>query len=147
MAYQRDPDHWLLRFSPDEWIRAALAELKRAQVAYDAGNARAGGAGVKRAAGMALNAALIVEPNEVWGRTYVEHVEALARDERVPQAVREACRTVLRVDPKTGDVVILRTPRTHEATMEAARDVIAHAWAVVRRNETREQGHEGGSAG
>jgi HEPN domain-containing protein len=144
--YKRDPDHWLLRFSPDEWIRAALAELRRAKAAYDAGNTRAGGAGVKRAAGMALNAALIVEPNEGWGRTYVEHVEALSKDERVPQAVREACRAVLRVDPKTGDVVILRTPRTYDATMDAARDVIAHAWAVVRKNEAREEGHEGGGA-
>jgi HEPN domain-containing protein len=136
--FRRDPDHWLLRFSPDEWIRAALKELRRAQAAYDAGNARAGGAGVKRAAGMALNAALIVEPNDAWGRTYVEHVEALAKDEGVPGAVREACRAVLRVDPQTGGVVILRTPRTHEATMEAARDVIAHAWAVVKRHEGRE---------
>jgi HEPN domain-containing protein len=135
VGFQRDPDHWLLKFSPDEWIRAALAELRRAKAEYDAGNQRAGAAGVKRAAGMALNGALIVEPDESWGRTYVEHVEALAKDERVPVAVREACRAVLHVDPRTGDVIILRTPRTHEATMEAARDVIAHAWAVVKRNE------------
>jgi|SRR5580698_1795568 hypothetical protein len=144
MGFQRDVNHWLLRFSPDEWIHAALGELRRAKAAYDRGNVRAGGAGVKRAAGMALNAALIVEPNEGWGRTYVEHVEALAKDERVPALVREACRLVLRVDPATGDVVVLRTPRTHEATMEAARDVIAHAWAVVKRNEIiRDDGGEG----
>jgi HEPN domain-containing protein len=131
----RDPNDWLRRFSPDEWIRAALGELRRAKAAYDSGNRRAGAAGVKRAAGMALNAALIVEPNELWGRTYVEHVEALSRDEGVPSAVRAACRAVLEVDPQTGDVVILRTPRTHEHTLDAARDVIAHAWAVVKRNE------------
>jgi HEPN domain-containing protein len=131
----RDPNDWLRRFSPDEWIRAALGELRRAKAAYDAGNLRAGAAGVKRAAGMALNAALIVEPNDGWGRTYVEHVEALSKDQGVPSAVRAACRTVLDVDPRTGDVVILRTPRTHEHTLDAARDVIAHAWAVVKRNE------------
>ena len=133
--FKRDPNHWLLKFSPDEWIRAAMGELRRAEAAYEAGNLRAGGAGVKRAAGMALNAALIVEPNEAWGRTYVEHVEALSRDEGVPVAVREACWAVLRLDTQTGGVVILRTPKTHAATMDAARDLIAHAWAVVKRKE------------
>ena len=144
MSFTRDPSDWLRRYSPNEWIRAALGELRRAKAAYDAGNARAGAAGVKRAAGMALNAALIVEPNDAWGRTYVEHIEALARDEHAPVAVREASRTVLQVDPRSGDVVILRTPRTHEATMEAARDVIAHAWAVVKRNEPPNDGGEEG---
>jgi len=28
------------------------------------------------------------------------------------------------------DVVSLRTPRAHVAIVEAARDVVAHAWAV-----------------
>jgi hypothetical protein len=133
--FVRDPGHWLRRLSPDEWIRAALAELARAEAAYGHGNARAGSAGVKRAAGMALNGALIVQPDEGWGRTYVEHVEALARDADVPQAVREACRAVLDAGPPTGNVVSLRTPRTHVAVVEATRDVIAHAWAVVKKHE------------
>jgi hypothetical protein len=86
---------------------------------------------------MGLNAALIVEPDESWGRTYVEHVEALARDMRVPEAVRAACRTVLDARPPGGDVVNLRTPRAHHQVVEAARDVVAHAWAVVKRREPR----------
>jgi hypothetical protein len=136
--FVRDPSHWLRRLSPDEWIRAALGELGRAEEAYGHGNARAGAAGVKRAAGMALNGALLVQPDEGWGRTYVEHIEALARDGRVPNAVREACRTVLGAAPPTGDVVSLRTPRAHVTVVEAARDVIAHAWAVVRKHEPAE---------
>jgi hypothetical protein len=85
---------------------------------------------------MALNAALIVEPNAGWGRTYLEHVEALARDGTIPEAVRAACKVVLEARPPSGDVVSLRTPRSHEPLLEAARDVIAHAWFVVKRHET-----------
>ena len=131
----RDETHWLRRLSPDEWISAALGELSRAEKAWAGGNARAGVVGLKRAAGMALNGALLVEPDDAWGRSYVEHVEALSRDEKVPEAVRAACRTILDAKPPEGDVVSLRTPRAHVPVVEAARDVVAHAWAVVKRHE------------
>jgi HEPN domain-containing protein len=133
--FQRDPNHWLLRYSPDEWIRAALGELARAKKAWAQGNGRAGAVGVKRAAGMALNAALIVQPAPHWGRTYVEHLAALAGDEKAAQAVRSACQRVLEAQPPAGDLVSLRTPRGHDVFVEAAHDVIAHAWAVVRKHE------------
>jgi HEPN domain-containing protein len=137
--FRRDPEHWLLRLSPDEWIRAALGELSRAEKAWaERGDARSGATGAKRAAGMALNGALIVEPDEGWGRTYVEHLEALAVDSRVPEAVRAASRRVLDAGvAMPGALVNLRTPRAHERVVEAARDVIAHAWAVVKRHEAR----------
>ena len=80
--FTRDKTHWLRRLSPNEWIAAALGEVSRAEKAWAGGNARAGVAGLKRAAGMALNGALLVEPDDAWGRTYVEHVEALARTRR-----------------------------------------------------------------
>jgi HEPN domain-containing protein len=138
--FTRDPNDWLRRYSPDEWIRAALAEVARAEAAWERGDARAGAAGVKRAAGMALNAALIVEPEPSWGRTYLEHVHALAEDSRVPQAVRDACRAVLEAKGPSGgggggSVVTLRTPRAHVPVIEAAKDVVAHAFAVVRRHD------------
>jgi HEPN domain-containing protein len=135
-AFTRDPTHWLHRFSPDEWIRAALGELARAEKALDHGDARAGIVGLKRAAGMALNAALIVEPERPLGRTYVEHLTASSVDRDLPDAVREACRRVLDAKPPSGEIVALRTPHTHFAVVEAARDVIAHAWAVVKRHES-----------
>ena len=97
--FTRDKAHWLRRLSPNEWIAAAMGELSRAEKAWAAGSARAGVVGLKRAAGMALNGALLVEPDDAWGRTYVEHVQALARDEKVPEAVRGACRTVLEARP------------------------------------------------
>jgi|SRR5580698_5765492 HEPN domain-containing protein len=134
--FTRVSGDWLRKFTPDEWIRAALGELRRATDAYAAGNSRAGAAGVKRAAGMALNGALLVEPDDSWGRSYVEHVHALAKDARVPEAVRKACRTVLEASGPGPDVVILRTPRSNDVVVDAAKDVIAHAWAVVRRHET-----------
>lgn len=139
-AFTRDPAHWLYRFSPDEWIRAALVELARAEKALEHGDARAGIVGVKRAAGMALNATLIVEPERSLGRTYIEHLTAVSGDPGVPGAVREACQRVLSASPPSSGsgsgIVILRTPRTHTLVVEAARDVIAHAWAVVKRHET-----------
>jgi len=88
-SFVRDPQHWLFKFSPDEWIGAALREARSAETAFKMHNARGGLASAKRAAGMALNAALIVEPNEAWGRSYVDHLMALARDTEVPEAVRD----------------------------------------------------------
>jgi HEPN domain-containing protein len=133
--FTRDADDWLRKLTPDEWIRAAMAELRRAEAAYSGGDGRGGSAGVKRAAGMALNAALIVEPDEKWGRSYVDHVKALAEDARVPEAVRDACRMVLEAKGPSGGVVSLRTPRANDAVVDAAKDVIAHAYAVVKRHE------------
>jgi HEPN domain-containing protein len=136
--HTRDPHDWLRKFSPAEWIRAALGELRRATNAFERGDLHAAAAGVKRAAGMALNAALLVEPNESWGRTYVEHLSALSTDPGAPEAVRGACRTVLEAKVASAGMAILRTPRAHDRELEATRDVIAHAWAVVKRHESAE---------
>jgi hypothetical protein len=134
--FRRDPTHWLRKLSPDEWIRASLGELTRAEQAWVGGNLRAGTTGVKRAAGMALNAALLVEPDPAYGRTYVEHLEALAIDARVPEAVRIASRRVLDARGPSTEIIRIRTPKDHTTAIEAARDVIAHAWAVAKRHET-----------
>lgn len=134
--FTRDPTHWLRKLSPDEWIRASLGELTRAEQAWASGNVRAGSVGVKRAAGMALNAALVVAPDPSYGRSYVEHLEALAADARVPEAVRVASRRVLEARGPSTEIVRIRTPKDHTAAIEAARDVIAHAWAMAKRHET-----------
>ena len=134
---EKDRNHWLRRLSPDEWIRAALAELTRAEEAYRARNLRAGAAGCKRAAGMALNAALILEPDDAWGRTYVEHVAALAKEVGVPEAVRRAAEIVVQLQPPSAELVALRTPATDERVIEATKDVLAHAYAVVKRHEAK----------
>ncbi len=134
--FTRDPEHWLFRFSPQEWIRAAMKELRVAAAAYTQRNARAGLAGCRRAAGMALNGALIVEPNSAWGRTYVDHVEALAKEEKIPEAVRAACKVLLetRSPVPRSDLLSLRSKGGDAKVLEATRDVMAHAYAVVKRH-------------
>jgi HEPN domain-containing protein len=134
--FERDEGHWLLKLSPGEWVRAGLADLRRSEEAYASNNARAGLAGAKRAAGMALNGALIVEPDEAWGRSYVDHLMALSRDARVPDRVRDACRELTEgAPPAASRLVTLRTASSENRVLEAARDVIAHAYAVVTRHE------------
>lgn len=139
MTFEKDESHWLFKLSPDEWIRAAMGELRRAEQAYAQKNVRAGLAGAKRAAGMSLNGALIVEPNDGWGRSYVDHVSALSREGGVPERVREAAKILHEAQaPQAGGLVALRTPTGEERILEAARDVIAHAYAVVKRHEANE---------
>jgi hypothetical protein len=133
--FERDPADWLRKFSPHEWIQASLAELRRAREAYQANNAAGGLAGCKRAAGMALNAALIFEPDASWGRSYVDHVMAVERDTGVPAAVRVACKVLLETHAPGHDVLTLRSPRSNERVLEAAQTVMAHAYSVVTRHE------------
>lgn len=136
MAFARDDSHWLFRLAPGEWVQAALTELRHAQEAYGRRDARAGLAGARRAAGMALNGALVVEPNDAWGRSYVDHVAALAEDASAPEAVRAACRVLREAMAPGSGVLALRSKAADERVLEAARDVMAHALAVVKRHET-----------
>jgi HEPN domain-containing protein len=136
MAFVRDESHWLFKLSSDEWIRAAMGELRRAEEAYAKKNGRAGLAGARRAAGMALNGALIVEPNEAWGRSYMDHLLALKTDASVPARVREAATILLETPLPGAELVSLRTANADERVLEAARDLVAHAYAVVKRDES-----------
>jgi HEPN domain-containing protein len=136
MPFERDPTHWLRKFSPDEWVQQALAEVRRAEASLKAHDHAGGLAGTRRAAGMALNGALLVEPNEAWGRSYVDHLRALARDESVPRTVREGSQYLLEVRPPGSDILSLRGPRSDEKLLEAAKDVMAHAYAVIKRHES-----------
>ena len=64
-------------------------------------------------------------------------VMALAEDKRVPEAVRNACNVLLETHASGGGIIILRSRRDGERVLEAARDVTAHAYAVVKRHETK----------
>ncbi|MBX3205749.1 MAG: hypothetical protein KF764_11820 [Labilithrix sp.] len=136
MAFVRDEAHWLYKLSPDEWIRAAMGELRRAEEAYKKKNGRAGLAGARRAAGMALNGALIVAPDDTWGRSYMDHLLALKGDSSgsLPARVREACAVLVETPLPGGALVALRTANADERVLEAVRDVIAHAYAIVQRS-------------
>ncbi len=80
---------------------------------------------------MALNGALVYEPSEAWGRTYVEHVTAVADDPGVPEAVRLAARALIDAKLPGGVIIALRSRKREEAVLEAARTVMAHAYARV----------------
>jgi hypothetical protein len=125
------PPDWLSRRTPEAWIQQSLAELGRAEALLKAHDRKAGVLSLRRAAGMALNGALSVAWRD-WGRTYVEHVRAIADDASVPQPVRDAA-TVLnhaQIDQPPG-VVRLTPPSESSRWIDAARTVMAHAYAVV----------------
>ncbi len=128
---QQDAESWLTRYSAQGWIERALQELTLARQSFDRRMAGAAAAALKRAAGMALNGALRVVPREDWGRSYVEHLRALASDGTVPAAVAEAAGLLLDFTPHPGNVVLLRSPAQDERLLEAARTVMAHAYAIV----------------
>jgi HEPN domain-containing protein len=126
--FERDPDHWLYRLSPDEWLRAAEGELARARAALVAKQQRAGVAQARRAAGMAWNAVLALAArdalDEKYGRSYMDHLKALAGDEAVPPEVRIAARSLLQA-PLQSDIVQLGPGDTRLA--DAAQAIVDHA--------------------
>jgi len=134
MTFARDASHWLHKFTPEEWIRAAMADLRRAEEALTQKNSRAALAGCRRAAGMALNGALCLVPNAAWGRTYVEHIQALRADPTLPEAVRAAANALMEAQPPGAPLIALRTSRSDERMLEATKDLIAHAYAIVIKN-------------
>jgi hypothetical protein len=135
---------WLFQHSTDEWLRMAMSELQIAEEAFRVRNGKQGLAAARRAGGMAINGALTLRPNEVrpseglphgrWGRTYVDHLVALQGDETCPERVREAARTLV-VDPRASatGLTVLRSQKTDARVLEAAKDVVAHAYALIVR--------------
>jgi HEPN domain-containing protein len=121
-----DPTHWLYRLSPDDWLRAADNELGRAERALKDKHQRPGVAGARRAAGMALNGVLALADavDERYGRSYMEHLRALAADAVVPKAVREAARDLIDAPLDTG-LVLIGAGDTRLA--DAARAVVHYA--------------------
>ncbi len=91
----KDPDHWLYRLTPAEWLLAARNELASSAHALHDREQRKGVANARRAAGMALNGVLIVAPNESWGRSYMDHLRVLAGDDALPEAVRHAAKQLV----------------------------------------------------
>lgn len=92
----------------DDWMRQAAAELDGAHAAWEQGNAGRGRVGARRAAGMAIKARLAVAPRAGYGTNFMHHLGALADDEAVEVAVREAAwRLAARKPPEHGFVVAL----------------------------------------
>ena len=94
----RDPGHWLHRLDAAEWLAAADDRARaRAGEAVAAARVRPGVTHARRAAGMAWNAVLVTAPapDERYGRSYMDHVVALAQAPRTtrrspPRSARAA---------------------------------------------------------
>lgn len=140
-----DPEHWLYRLAPREWLRASLRELAQAERAFAGRDRRAGLAGCRRAAGMSLNGPLRtqLEPDPTYGRSYLDHLRALGRDEGAPEAVRQAVERLLGQLPEGPPLVLLRRSAAEEPLVEDARTIMAHAYALVLRAEPAESVDEG----
>jgi HEPN domain-containing protein len=122
----QDPDHWLYRLTEEEWLAAARNELESCRAALRARNRRAGVVGARRATGMALNALLVrgpIERYEAFGRSYMDHLQALAQAAEAPLAIREAAQRL--VDAPTGGAQVVTLRRSAE---DAAESEVAH-WA------------------
>ena len=130
---------WLTRLPPEDWIRQGLTELSRAEARLLAHDRSGGVLGLRRAAGMALNGALAVRFRD-WGRTYIDHLRAIADDTEVPEPVRAAAKLLNEVPlEKQPNVVRLTPPSETTRWLEAAKTVMAHAYAVVHGGVGRAQ--------
>jgi hypothetical protein len=122
---------WLVRLAPEQWINQGIGELARAEARLKAHDRTAGVLGLRRAAGMALNGALSVSWR-AWGRTYVDHLRAIEADAGVPEAVRAAAQLLNSAEPNEPRGIVRLTPPSENARLvEAAKTVMAHAYAVV----------------
>jgi HEPN domain-containing protein len=101
-----DDTTWLTRLSTEEWLRAAEKELGLSEAALRGKRQREGVACARRAAGMALNAVLVLHYDPRYGRSYMEHLQALGGDETVPEPVRAAARALLEAPLGTGLVIL-----------------------------------------
>jgi HEPN domain-containing protein len=129
---------WLARLAPEQWLRQGLGELSRAEARLKSHDRTAGVLGLRRAAGMALNGALSIRWR-AWGRTYVEHLRAIEADEGVPEAVRAAARLLNAAELERQPGIVRLTPPSESAhLLEAAKTVMAHAYAVVHGSSGRD---------
>jgi len=129
-----DPGDWLRRLSPAEWLAAATTEIAQAVEALTRRAARPGVTHARRAAGMAWNAVLVLAPEPRFGRSYMEHVAALAADPDAPDDVRAAAQLLRDTPPLPPTLITLGKPDLRAA--DAARTILAHAQARVSALES-----------
>ena len=125
----RDPAHWLHRLDAAEWLAAAATELAHAQEKLSHRSVRPGVTHARRAAGMAWNAVLVTTPDERYGRSYMEHVVALAApaeaDSTIPDDVRTAAQ-LLRDSP-TVPTGLITIGKPDMSALEAAKTIVEFA--------------------
>ena len=125
----RDPGHWLHRLDAAEWLAAAATELAHAEEKLAHRSVRPGVTHARRAAGMAWNAVLVIAPDERYGRSYMDHVVALAQladgDPSIPAAVGEAARLLRETPAAPPQLITIGKPDL--GALEAARTIVEYA--------------------
>lgn len=141
-----DPKHWLHRLSAEEWLRAGMRELSVAKESTARHATRPALASARRAAGMGWNAVLALEenPDAKFGRSYADHLRALAEGAvldtsdptPIPAEVRAAAKRLMD-DPAAGPqkVVTLITPARDAKMLDAAETILAEAWSRLARRK------------
>jgi hypothetical protein len=135
-------DHWLWRLDARAWLLAAEVELEAA--ANNLRSRRAAITHARRGAGMALNAVLValaVEPEDElrWGRSYIDHLRAIAsaddaRRHPLPAHTRALAARLLTiaVAPTAALVQLGRGPDSAaQEALELARSLLEACAAVV----------------
>jgi len=130
-----DPGHWLHRLDAAEWQAAAATELAHAQEKLSQRSVRPGVTHARRAAGMAWNAVLVTAPDERYGRSYMDHVVALAQtpdgDASIPEAVRAAAQLLREMPAAPPQLITIGKPDM--SALEAARTIVEFARTRVPR--------------
>jgi hypothetical protein len=141
-----DPSHWLHRLTPAEWLDAAETEVALALEALGRRAVRPGVTHARRAAGMAWNAVLAAAIDDAdadalvarFGRSYMEHVSALAAATDVPEDVRAAAQFLRDTPPAPPALITLGKPDLR--AVDAARAVFAHARTRAPTGQVSENG-------
>jgi hypothetical protein len=124
-----DPGHWLHRLDAAEWLAAATTELAHCEEKLSLRATRAGVTHARRAAGMAWNAVLVTAPDDRYGRSYMEHVVALAEtppgDASIPAAVRDAARLLRETPAAPPQLITIGKPDL--TALDAAKTIVAFA--------------------
>jgi hypothetical protein len=130
-----DPGHWLHRLDAGEWLAAAATELAHAEEKLAHRSVRPGLTHARRAAGMAWNAVLVTAPDERYGRSYMEHVVALAQtpddSAAIPAAVRDAARLLRDTPPTAPQLITIGKPDL--SALDAARAIVDFARSLIDR--------------
>ena len=123
----QDPSHWLHRLTADEWLAAADTELLHCEQTLGRRAVRAGVTHARRAAGMAWNAVLAraPAPDERFGRSYMDHVAALAGDEGSPEEIRAAARALRETPAAPPQLIAIGRPDL--TVLTEARRIVAYA--------------------
>ena len=131
-----DPGHWLHRLDAAEWLAAAATELAHAEEKLSRRSLRPGVTHARRAAGMAWNAVLVTAPDDRYGRSYMDHVVALAQtpddDASIPAGVRGAARLLRDTPAQPPALIAIGKPDM--SALEAAKAIFEFARAQVSEN-------------